>query len=38
MKNMTGKDDVNLKIEIIQKCELLLFYYIYRSNYVENLN
>ena len=38
MKNMKGKDDVNLKMDIIQKCELTLFYYIYRSNCVENLN
>ena len=38
MRNMKGKDDVNLKMEIIQKLELPLFYYIYRSNCEENLN
>ena len=26
MKNMKGKDDVNLKMDIIQRCELQLFY------------
>ena len=30
MINMKGKDDVNLKMDIKQKLELPLFYYIYK--------
>ena len=38
MKNMKGKDDVNLKMDIKQKLESPPFYYLYRSNCEENLN
>ena len=38
MKNMKGKDDVNLKMDIIQKLELLPFCYLYRGNCEQNLN
>ena len=38
MKNMKGKDDVNLKMDIIQKLELQFFYYIDRTNCEKSLN